>query len=211
MKRNLFLFMAILMFIPVYGQFRIGLQGGLNLSTLIERNYNHDYASNFYKPGFHAGPVAEYTAGDHFSVKTALILETKGTQGKIRVDTFVADVGTSLLYLDIPLLFTGRIKAGKFILFVEAGPYAGLGLWGKATAETPDQSISRDIAWGSGTDDEFKRMDLGIMTGAGVEWNQFFLDSSFGFGLANIFPLREIDYDIHHRFFSLRLGYFFHR
>jgi hypothetical protein len=211
MKKYFLLLMAILLFIPVSGQFRIGMQGGFTLSTLIERNYNHDYASNFYKPGFHAGPVAEFAPGDHFSVKTALVLMTKGTQGKILLDTLNADVGTSLLYLDIPLLFTGSIKTGKFILFLQAGPYAGIGLWGKWTAETPDQSISRDIEWGSGTDDEFKRMDLGIMAGGGVEWNNFFLEGSFGFGLANIFPVREIDYDIHHRFFCLGLGYFFHR
>ena len=211
MKKYLLLLVKLLIIIPASGQFRFGMQGGINMTTLIEQNYNHDYASNFYKTGFNAGPVAEFIAGEHISVKTALIFETKGTKGTIRLDTIVADVGTSLLYLDIPLFITGRINAGKLILFVQAGPYAGLGLWGKATAETPDRSISRDIKWGSGTDDEFKRIDLGIMTGAGVEWNKFFLDLSFGFGLANIFPVREIDYNIHHRMISLSLGYYLNR
>ena len=208
MKKNLLTLAAILLFIPARGQFRFGFQGGVNLTTLIERNYQHDYAENFYKVGFNAGPFAEFKVGKHLSLVTALILETKGTQGTVRLDTIAADLSTSLLYLDVPLLIRGNLKTGNFTCFMEAGPYAGFGLSGKATAKSGGKTISRDIRWGSGIDDDFTRLDLGGMAGAGVEWKHFFLEGTFMLGLANIYPVGEIDYNIHHRVFSLRVGYF---
>lgn len=209
MLRNwLFLVLAPISVIPVNGQFRFGLQGGINVSTLVEKNYRHDYAQNFYTVGFNAGPVAEFRFTDHLSVSGAVILETKGTQGSVHLDTIQADVGTRLIYLDLPVMLRGKLKARSVAFFMELGGYAGMGLTGKATYKTSTRSSSQDVKWGSGTDDEFVRPDFGGIAGGGIEWNHFYLEGTFMLGLANIFAIRELDYNIQHRVFGLKIGYF---
>jgi hypothetical protein len=209
MKITLFFLSTILTIIPVSGQFRFGIQGGANVTSLIEKNFNHDNVRNLYRLGYNVGPVAEFRPGRFLTLKTALILETKGNRARVSLDTATADLATNLVYLDLPVLLKGNIRAGSFTFFLEAGPYTGIGLTGKATADINNRKSSQDIKWGSGVNDEFKRLDFGGIAGAGAEWNRFYLEGTFAFGLANIFPVREIDYNIHHRIFSLRGGYFF--
>ena len=209
MKKLLFAVAAIVIFLPVRGQFRYGLQGGVNLATLIAKNYNNSFAHNLFRPGFNASPFVEYACWDYLSLKSALILETKGTNATYHSDTLKANGSTNLLYLDIPLLAKGNFKVGVFTVFVDAGPYAGIGLTGRGKLVTPYSNISRKIRWGKDYQDDFKRFDYGVMGGAGVQWNNVSLEATFVYGLANIYPLSQIGYIIEHRVVCLKVGYFF--
>ena len=209
LKTVLLILAASLFMFPAKGQFRFGIEGGANLSTLVLKNYTIDHARNLFRPGFIAGPVAEYAFSGHLSVRTALILETRGANGTYRSDTLNLDANTRLYYLDIPLLIRGSIKAGEFIVFLNAGPYAGMGLTGKKTLETQDNRTTWDIKWGKDVQDDFKRLDYGITAGGGIEWNRISLGGSFSVGLANIYSAPQTGYIIQHRVISLKADYFF--
>jgi hypothetical protein len=209
MKTILFILAASQFMFPVSGQFRFGVEGGANISTLVLKNYTIEHAHNSFRPGFNAGPVAEYAFGKHLSFKTSLILETKGANGTYRSDTLNLNGSTSLYYLDIPLLIRGSVKSGDFTFLLNVGPYAGMGLSGIKTLETPDSRTSWDIKWGKDVQDDFKRFDYGIAAGGGIEWNRISLEGSFSLGLANIYSAPQTGYIIQHRVFSLKAGYFF--
>jgi len=200
---------AFLISATISGQIRFAVQGGLNVSTLVERNQDHDHARNIYLSGFNMGLTAEYGLNGHLSLLSSLVLETKGTKASYRLDTFSADFKTNLLYFDIPVLIRANLKAGECRFYVEGGPYAGVGLKGKGIVDTGDIRNSRDVRWGSSRDDDFKRIDFGAMAGAGMVWNRFGIEGTFIYGLANIYPVRDVDYDIQHRVFGARLVYFF--
>jgi hypothetical protein len=208
MKTILLILVMSLFLVPASGQFRFGFEGGANLATLILKNHTVSDARNLFRPGFNAGPAVNFPIGRHLSVQSALIFETKGTNARYRSDTLKLDGSTSLLYLDVPLLIRGDLRAGDLSLYVIAGPYAGIGLTGKKTVETADSKTTWDIKWGREVQDDFKRLDAGFTAGAGIEWNRFFFEGSFVFGLVNIYAADQTGYVIQHRVFSLKAGYF---
>jgi hypothetical protein len=207
-KLALIIFMTCV-FIPLRAQFRYGFQAGLNVTTQIAKNYNADFAENLFLYGFNAGPAIDYMWGRHFSLHSGIILENKGTRGHVEALGRSADVVNRLLYLDIPLLARWNFKAGNMIVFIEAGPYAGYGLMGKARIETADTSKSWDINWGKEPQDDFRRFDYGLIGGAGLEWKRFSLEGCFAYGIANIYAVSQTGYDIEQRAFSVRIGYCF--
>lgn len=208
MKKIALLIIVTCVFIPVTAQFRYSFQGGLNVSTQIAKNYNADFAKNKFLFGFNAGPAIDYMWDRHFSLHSGIILENKGTRGYVEAYGRSADVINRLLYLDIPLLARGNFRAGDMVIFIEAGPYAGFGLTGKAKIETADTIRAWDIHWGKDPQDDFRRFDYGMIGGAGLEWKRFALEGCFAYGIANIYALGQVGYDIEQRAFSLRLSYY---
>lgn len=211
MRKLALIIIVTCVFSPVRAQFRYGFQAGLNVTTQIAKNYNADYAKNLFLYGFNAGPVIDYMWGRHFSLHSGLILENKGTRGHVEVGGRSADVVNRLLYLDVPLLARWNFKTGNMVIFLEAGPYAGYGLMGKARIETADTTKTWDINWGKEPQDDFKRFDCGVIGGAGLEWKRFSLGGCFAYGIANIFALGQTGYVIEQRAFSMRVWYYFKR
>jgi hypothetical protein len=211
MKRIALILIVTCIFFPARAQFRFSIQGGLNVTTQIAKNYNADFAKNEFLFGFNAGPSIDYKWGRYFSLHSGLILENKGTRGHVEAFGRSADVVNRLLYLDVPLLARGNFRAGNMIIFVEAGPYAGYGLTGKARIETADTSKTWDIKWGADPQDDFKRFDYGVAGGAGLEWKHFSLEGCFAYGLANIYAVSQTGYVIEQRAFSVRIGFLFNK
>ena len=207
MRKVALIIVVTCVFIPLRAQFRFSIQGGLNATTQIAKNYHADYAKNLFLIGFNAGPAIDYMWGRHFSVHSGIILENKGTRGHVEVGGRSADVVNRLLCLDVPVLARWNFNAGNMVIFIEAGPYAGLGLTGKARIETADTSKSWNINWGKEPRDDFKRIDYGLIGGAGLEWKRFSLEGCFAYGLANIYALSQTGYVIEQRVFSIRIGY----
>jgi hypothetical protein len=211
MKKIALIFVLACVFIPLRAQFRYSFQGGLNVTTQIAKNYNADYAKNLFLIGFNAGPAIDYMWGLHFSLHSGIILENKGTRGHVELAGKTADGVNRLLYLDVPLLARWNFKAVGTVFFVEAGPYTGFGLRGKAGIETADTTRSWVIKWGKDPQDNFRRFDYGVVGGAGLEWNRFSLEGCFAYGLANIYALSQTGYIIEQRAFSVRIGYYLNK
>ena len=91
------------------------------------------------------------------------------------------------------------------------GSYIGIGLSGTIKGEvivdglTTSQEI--DIEWGSDIDSDFKRMDFGLIIGAGVELNSIQIGLNYSLGLANISPQTNVK--VNNRVLGISVGYKF--
>ena len=95
------------------------------------------------------------------------------------------DVEVSSLYLEVPLMATARIDAGrKFDMVFNFGPYIGVGVGGRYSIEG---EIMRQTIWDSGSmyggENTFRRFDMGVGFGLSFEVKRlvFSIDNRIGF------------------------------
>ena len=186
-----------------------GIKAGLNLSNMhivYDRMLSND--SNM-KTGFHIGATAEFPLTEIFSLETGLLLSTKGFIEEVK--DFNYKVIFNPLYLDIPLTVKASSYIGGTKVYGMFGSYIGIGLSGTIKGEvivdgvTTSQEI--DIEWGSDIDSDFKRMDFGLIIGAGVELNSIQIGLNYSLGLANISP--QTNLKINNRVLGISVGYRF--
>ena len=161
------------------------------------------------KTGFHIGATAEFPLTEIFSLETGLLLSSKGFIEEIK--DFNYKVIFNPLYLDIPLTVKASSYIGGTKVYGMFGSYIGIGLSGTIKGEvivdglTTSQEI--DIEWGSDIDSDFKRMDFGLIIGAGVELNSIQIGLNYSLGLANISP--QTNLKINNRVLGISVGYRF--
>ena len=135
------------------------------------------YSDDFkMKPGFHVGVTAEFPFSDMVSFETGLLLSTKGykisEEESIMGETIKIEGKANLLYIDIPLTAKATFDVGGAKLYGTFGPYLGFGLSGKSKTEVSgggeSETEEEDVKWGSGDDDDLKRLDFGLTIGAGA-------------------------------------------
>ncbi|MBU2556098.1 MAG: PorT family protein, partial [Bacteroidetes bacterium] len=68
---------------------------------------------------------------------------------------------------------------------------------------------SKSIDWGSGDDNDFKRLDFGWIIGAGVEYEAFSAGLSYNLGLSNIAATPDGGNKVKNRVFAITVGYRF--
>lgn len=182
---------------------KFGIKAGLNLSNMLIKDDQDTYSTDFkMSPGFHVGPTAEIPINKMFSFETALLLSTKGYKYSESGYTESAN----LLYLDLPLTAKASFDIGSIKIYGAFGPYIGMGLSGKfKSTDSPDETLN----WGSGSEDDLKRIDLGLTFGAGVEINAIQIGLSYGLGLANISSFTDGGSKINNRVVGISVGYRF--
>lgn len=194
-----------------------GIRGGLNLSNLSEKDNDNRYdESNKNKIGFHIGGTVDFPISDIFSVETGLILTTKGMKYEESIGNMFAtyDVKSkmTLYYLDIPITAKFAFDLGGSKLFVLAGPYIGVGLFGNAKSEVTingrTESSNDAVEWGS---DGLNRLDYGLTLGAGVQFNALLVGLYYNYGLANISSYSDNGYRANNRVLNISLGYRFNQ
>lgn len=196
-----------------------GVKGGLNLSNF---HVTHDIdteisADHKMKPGYHLGVTADFPITELFSFETGLILSTKGFQQNIEEDymgaVYKMDLKTNLLYLDIPLTAKVLFPIGDSKIYGVFGPYVGVGLSGKGEYSysfIDEESGELDVKWGSdANEDDFKRLDFGLIIGAGVEISSIQIGLSYGLGLANISAYTDDNVIVKNGVLSISVGYLF--
>jgi hypothetical protein len=180
-----------------------------------EDTYSDDFKMN---PGFHIGATAEFPLAGMISFETGLLLSTKGFKiGEEETffgETIKTEMKMNLLYLDVPLTAKAKFDLGGAKIYGVFGPYAGMGLTGKikveATFDGETVTEEEDIQWGSDEDEsDLKRLDFGLIMGAGVEINSIQIGLTYGLGLANISPVTDGGSIINNRVLGLSVGYKF--
>jgi opacity protein-like surface antigen len=208
---RLFVFVLVLTMASESFAQTFGLKGGLNLANMLIKNDDKTYSDDFKtKPGFHLGVTAEFPATEMFSFETGLLLSTKGF--KTSSEDFEEKV--SLLYLDIPLTGKASFDVEGVKVYGVFGPYIGMGLFGiyktEDTYEGETETESESIVWGSEKgESDFKRFDMGLTMGAGVEINVIQIGLTYNLGLANISPYSDKGYKRNNRVLALSIGYKF--
>ena len=105
----------------------------------------------------------------------------------------------NLSYLEIPFLMKYGIGvADQFAILPFIGPTFALGVSG----QTKESHEIKHDSFGS---DRFKRFDVGIKLGCGVEWNMIYAELGYQWGITNIsdFPT---DDDAFNRTFFMNIG-----
>lgn len=113
MKKYYFTFLIIFTLIQLsYGQKKIGIKGGLNLSKAsIDYPIDLWQVDESYKIGYHIGLFSDFKLNNTFHLAPELLLSEKGTKN------------LAATYISIPALLNIRIS-DKFV--VEAGPEVDL-------------------------------------------------------------------------------------
>ncbi|MBO7067067.1 MAG: porin family protein [Bacteroidaceae bacterium] len=136
-----------------FKKFRFGPTAGMTVSKVT------DLGAKF-GVGFQAGVRADYNFNDNFYLGSAFMLAQKGMKDQA--------VG----YLEIPINVGYRYNFNdNFSMFGEAGPYVGIGLYGKNSYF-----------------DAAKRFDMGIGFALGTEISKFQIRAGYEYGLTYVFP-----------------------
>lgn len=160
-----------------------------------------------------------YNGGmSRISIQPGVDFAMKGFKvGEVKDDDLAAASSTNTLYyVDIPLLANFSFDLGNsFGVFVNAGPYLGIGVGGNMNLNAKIFGIEgkgeRELN-AFGDDGLYKRLDWGAQVGAGVEFNRFQLGigTQFGFGdLRNSNIKLESTKDLTSSNFFVTVGYRF--
>jgi hypothetical protein len=197
-----------------------GVKAGYNLSDIIYKVNNKATKDLFTKiPGFHIGLITELPLYKPVSIETGLFLTTKGyieSYSTGTVDPVEIKTNANFIYLDIPVMAKASFKMGGAKIYGVIGPYLGSGLGGEikktSTLISNGQSStnSYDIKWGPEKGkDNFKRVDLGLNAGAGIDFRAVQLSILYGIGLRNLSENSANAYKVNNRVLGFSLAYKF--
>ena len=146
MKKTVFIALLIIANIPVQGQVRFGLKGGMNVSGFnisTKQDLVVDFSNRF---AFHVGGFAEIPVGGFFSVQPELLFSSKGARCEIlNTYTYPPVYGRSddiyrmryvyhPGYIELPVYLKAGFEAGQGKFMVGIGPYFAYGVGGKLKA-----------------------------------------------------------------------------
>lgn len=117
-------------------------------------------------PGFNLGVGMDYGFSENWSLQSGLMISSKGWKYK--------EEGKKMtfrpIYLDIPILAAYKFNISDNTKFViNAGPYLAFGLGGKAKYGDVDYKLFKS------DEGDWKRFDLGIQYGIGLELSEHYL------------------------------------
>lgn len=167
-----FIFVAVAMLMTAFAaNAQIGLEAnaGLNVADLKVK----DGGQIDSRVGFHAGLRANLDLSSVFNgfyANAGAILSLKGANEGVKYNP---------TYLEVPIHGGLQVELGDLGLFVEAGPYIGVGLFG-------NEKVS-DVKHDFFSEDTFKRFDLGVGARAGVSIiEKYMVYVGYDLGLVNI-------------------------
>lgn len=123
-------------------------------------------------PGFNLGVGMDYGFSENWSLQSGLMISSKGYKYDAE-DAHDYNYKARPIYLDIPILAAYKFNISDNTKFViNAGPYLAFGLGGKCKYdEGEDIKIFKDYDEEKG----WKRFDLGIQYGIGLEIGEHYL------------------------------------
>ncbi len=207
LSKLLFIFLLVILSAPTFAQ-KFGIQGGINLTTLVQKDDDMDYADEWgyeNKLGFNGGVTLEMGIGDLIAVELGALVDSRGTQIS-NGDNYIR---FNMLFADVPVLVKVGPSFGPAKVFGAVGPYVGFGITGKTVTKVDGEKESQDIEWGDGEDADAKRLDYGAKFGIGAEVMGFTVGAYYSLGLANIAPDTENGNKMQNRAISISLGYKF--
>lgn len=141
-----------------FSQVKWDFKFGMNFSNMTK------YDDTKALPGFNLGLGMDYGFNENWSFQSGLLFTSKGFKVKDVVKV-------RPVYLDIPILAAYKFNISDNTKFViNAGPYLAFGLGGKAKYEG-----GGDLKVFDKDEMDWKRFDLGIQYGVGLELSDRYL------------------------------------
>lgn len=166
------------------------IKGGLNMSNF----YGDNLSDKDVKPAFHIGVGIDLEFLTDISLQTGLYFSSKGaeytTDIPIGIGDVEYDVTANYIQLPIHLAYKIEVRPGSKVFF-HAGPYMAYGISGKRNIKSK-YTADLDRYFGQKEVDTFdkhygyKRFDLGVGAGVGIEFGVILIDLGLDMGLKNI-------------------------
>ena len=176
MKKILLSVFVALISLSVSAQ-HFGVKAGVNIAGF----YGNDAEETKNITGFNVGALYEVPISGGFYFQPELLLSMKGASAS----ESGVEMKIKPYYIDVPLklMYKFRFDAGNLTL--AAGPYVGLGVFGKMSGESQGVTASADLFTkvGDATEPLMKRFDAGIASTVAFELPKglfFSMDSNMG-------------------------------
>lgn len=193
---KLFLIAAVVAIsVPALAQdVNFGVKAGLNLSNATIKSGGEKADDIKMLPGLVVGAYADINFSELLALEAGLQYEQKGYKfnykeaGKELKDKYTIN------YLTVPVNLRLNLAMGDNTLYFLAGPTFGIGLSAKEKVEYDGETESASADFGNSEDDDIKRINMGLLFGAGYE-----LSSNLGFrvtydlGMSNLVPKGDSD------------------
>ena len=185
-------------------QSQVYLQGGVNLANITQTKSGETQDNNLLTT-FNAGILGRFNISKPIDLESGLLLQGRGAKANTYFSSSTDDnyVKSKFnpLYLEVPLNLVLRFPFQKDLnVFLNAGPYAAMGIAGKSKTEskilgvtstsTDNIKFSNDNPFTSQQDDaaydKIKRFDFGLNFGGGLDLGKVLLKLNYGFGLTKI-------------------------
>jgi hypothetical protein len=196
-------------------QVTVAVKGGLNLSTMVFSDESLSVQPKMNHPGFHVGGTVDIGLAGILSLETGTLFTSKGSRMSESYSNGIEYEMKQVMntyYLEVPVKARVSAEIGNVGAYVAAGPYVGVGLFGKSKLETTlnghSEEEKEDISWGSDEEkDDMKRMDTGLTFGGGVELGPVEIGVAYNLGLLNLSPFEEEDFKFTNRNLGISVAY----
>jgi len=156
----------------------VGVKGGAAFATLrFENEEEARTSTSDTRPGFIGGLFVVWPADHTFALQTEALFSQKGA--KFEGPNFSAR--TTINYIEAPVLLRISSATSSGVSFHGfSGPSFGFWVSGETKSTVQGQEGIDEI------DNDFKRFDLGLVVGAGVEFGRLIVDGRYTWGLLDI-------------------------
>lgn len=163
---SLILIVAMVMAVsPVCSQVRLGIKGGLNVSTIhmsdLPANWSNDNVA-----GYQIGAMIEATMPvTGFGIEADILYSQRGTKANSS-ESLAKDVNVKSSYIDIPVNLKWKIGTVGTAFYLQGGPYISLRAggnknWDAYSSQLKSKSFGAGIDLGAGIQ-LIKHLQLGI-------------------------------------------------
>lgn len=196
MRTKICFVIAFALFVQIVSAQTVGIKGGINFANMSFSNDGFGVSPKSIV-GFHFGPVVDFQLQENLRLNTGLLYSLKGFKMEVEGES-----GTMKFnYLEIPINFAYKFPVSETSnFFIQAGPYFGYALSGKEEGG----GESNDIEFGK---DQWKRLDLGLGFGAGLEFGSIITSLNYQLGLANLAD--DPDVTVKNKVLQISLAYMF--
>ncbi|MDR0962583.1 MAG: PorT family protein [Mediterranea sp.] len=180
MKRNVLLFVFVLIAAAASAQISWNAKAGMNLSNITG-------VEGDFKIGYNVGAGMEYAFSSTWSLQPSLLFTAKGA--KESSDGITTTINS--LYLELPILAAARFPINpKTNIVISAGPYLAYGVGGKTSVSVDGIKVSLDTFGTTTVDGEsgegLKRFDAGLAAGIALEFNKIVVGLNGEYGLLDV-------------------------
>jgi len=144
----------------------------------------------------YAGVTADIPAGGLISVQPGVIFSGKGYKDKTSFNhegtKGSAMVKDDIIYAEIPLNLMVNLPAGKNTVFLGAGPYVGIALYGRTKYKNSAYGLQQRAESGDyevdfGSNGDYRRTDAGLNLTVGIRFTSGVgIQAGYGLGLSPI-------------------------
>ncbi|MBK0380877.1 porin family protein [Mucilaginibacter segetis] len=181
-----------------------GIKGGVNFADVAASSGSFS-ATLGSLTTFSVGAFTDIKAGA-ISVQPGIYYTGKGFK---TVTTSTESVSLDLKYVEVPVNFVYHVPAVVGDVYFGAGPYAAIGVNGKAKAKSGSDSYEEDVTFGDGPED-IKKTDFGLQFIGGFHFSKgLLIGVNYDLGLSDISNDDSTDGTLKHRVWGISVGFTF--